>query len=40
VNIAGDAGLDFAEELEMMWDDEAERRRASVRKAFGDLDRR
>jgi hypothetical protein len=32
--------IDFAEELGMMWDDEAERRRAAVREAFGDVDRR
>jgi hypothetical protein len=31
--------IDFAEELGMMWDDEAERRRAAVRDAFGDVDR-
>jgi hypothetical protein len=31
--------IDFAEELGMMWDDEAERRRAAVRQAFGDVDR-
>ncbi len=32
--------IDFAEALGMMWDDEAERRRAAVREAFEDLDRR
>jgi hypothetical protein len=32
--------IDFAEELGMMRDDEAERRRAAVREAFGDADRR
>jgi hypothetical protein len=32
--------IDFAEELGMMWDDEAERRRASVREGFGDVDGR
>jgi hypothetical protein len=31
--------IDFAEDLGMMWDDEAERRRAAVRDVFGDLDR-
>ena len=31
--------IDFAEELGMMWDDEAERRRAAVREAFEELDR-
>ena len=32
--------IDFAEELGMMWEDEAERRRAAVREAFGDPDQR
>ncbi len=32
--------IDFAEALGMMWDDEAERRRAAVREAFEDLDQR
>jgi hypothetical protein len=31
--------IDFAEELGMIWDDVAERRRAVVREAFGDVDR-
>jgi hypothetical protein len=30
--------IDFAEELGMMWNDEAERRRVVVREAFGDVD--
>jgi hypothetical protein len=34
------AAIDFAEELEMIWDDEAERRRAAVREAFRDVGRR
>ena len=29
--------IDFAEELEMLWDDEAERRRGAVKEGFGDL---
>jgi hypothetical protein len=32
--------IDFAEELGLMWDDEAGRRRAVVREGFGDVDRR
>ena len=32
--------IDFAEELGMMWNDEAERRRAAVSEGFGDLDQR
>ena len=32
--------IDFAEQLRMMWDDEAARRRAAVREAFGDVDHR
>jgi len=32
--------IDFAEELGMMQDDEAERHRAAVRDAFGDVDGR
>jgi hypothetical protein len=32
--------IDLGEELGMLWDDEAERRRAAVGEAFGDLDRR
>jgi len=32
--------IDLGEELGMLWDDEAERRRAAVREAFGDVDRR
>jgi hypothetical protein len=31
--------IDFAEELGMMWNDQAERRRAVVKEAFGDVDR-
>ena len=31
--------IDFAEEVGMVWDDEAERRRAAVREAFGDVNR-
>jgi len=32
--------IELGEELGMLWDDEADRRRAAVRKAFGDVDRR
>jgi hypothetical protein len=32
--------IDIGEDLGMLWDDEAERRRAAVREAFGDVDRR
>jgi hypothetical protein len=32
--------IDHGEELGMLWDDEAERRRAAVREGFGDVDRR
>jgi hypothetical protein len=31
--------IDFAEALGMVWNDEAERRRAAVREAFGHVDR-
>jgi hypothetical protein len=32
--------IEFAEELGMMWNGEAERRGAVVREGFGDVDRR
>ena len=32
--------IDLGEELGMLWDDEAKRRRAAVREVFGDVDRR
>ena len=32
--------VELGEELGMLWHDEAERRRAAVREAFGDVDRR
>ena len=31
--------IEFAEELGLMWDDEAERRRAAVKEALRDVDR-
>jgi hypothetical protein len=32
--------IDLGEELGMLWDEEAERRRTAVREAFGEVDRR
>jgi hypothetical protein len=32
--------IDLGEELGMLWDEEAERRRAVVREGFGDVDER
>lgn len=32
--------IDLGEELGMLWDEEAERRRVAVRVEFGDVDRR
>jgi hypothetical protein len=40
MSLAALDAIDLGEQLGMVWDDEAERRRQAVRAAFGDVDRR